>query len=56
MSVEHLAELNKTHSGIPYPEEMGGGIMVEIEVFHQLHCLVLTSSESVGDKPLLLTC
>ncbi|KAI0123234.1 hypothetical protein BJ170DRAFT_675069 [Xylariales sp. AK1849] len=31
--------LNKTHSGIPYPEEQGGGIMVEIEVFHQLHCL-----------------
>ncbi|KAK5989899.1 hypothetical protein PT974_08162 [Cladobotryum mycophilum] len=23
MPVEHLAELNKTHSGIPYPKEMG---------------------------------
>ncbi|GAB7354865.1 hypothetical protein MBLNU459_g5512t1 [Dothideomycetes sp. NU459] len=39
MAEEHRAELNKTHSGIPYPEEQGGGIMVEIEVFHQLHCL-----------------
>ncbi|KZM21317.1 hypothetical protein ST47_g7533 [Ascochyta rabiei] len=39
MPAKHLAELNKTTSGIPYSEEQGGGIMVEIEVFHQLHCL-----------------
>ncbi|OIW27028.1 hypothetical protein CONLIGDRAFT_647147 [Coniochaeta ligniaria NRRL 30616] len=39
MPEEYRGVLNKTHSGIPYPEEMGGGIMVEIEVFHQLHCL-----------------
>lgn len=37
---EHRAEMNKTDSGISYPEEQGGGLMVEIEVFHQLHCLV----------------
>lgn len=39
MPAEYLAVLNKTGSGIPYSEEQGGGIMVEIEVFHQLHCL-----------------
>ncbi|KAK0760705.1 hypothetical protein N5P37_006902 [Trichoderma harzianum] len=39
MPEKYRAELNKTNSGIPYPKEQGGGIMVEIEVFHQLHCL-----------------
>ncbi|KAK0724427.1 hypothetical protein B0H67DRAFT_470751, partial [Lasiosphaeris hirsuta] len=39
MPAEYLGVLNKTGSGIPYAEEDGGGIMVEIEVFHQLHCL-----------------
>jgi len=39
MPDKYRAALNKTHSGISYPEEAGGGIMVEIEVFHQLHCL-----------------
>lgn len=43
MPEKYRAELNKTNSGIPYPKEQGGGIMVEIEVFHQLHCLVLNS-------------
>ncbi|KAF2206317.1 hypothetical protein CERZMDRAFT_28061, partial [Cercospora zeae-maydis SCOH1-5] len=36
---KYREELNKTHSGILYPPEQGGGVMVEIEVFHQLHCI-----------------
>ncbi|KAJ5754098.1 uncharacterized protein N7511_008251 [Penicillium nucicola] len=39
MPQKYLGVLNKTGSGISYSEEQGGGIMVEIEVFHQLHCL-----------------
>jgi len=41
MPEEHRVELNKTHSGILYPPEKGGGVMVEIEALHQLHCLNL---------------
>lgn len=44
MPEKYREVLNKTHSGVPYPEEKGGGIMVEIEVFHQLHCLVMHTS------------
>lgn len=42
MPEKYLGDLNKTGSGISYSEEQGGGIMVEIKVFHQLHCLVHT--------------
>jgi hypothetical protein len=41
MPEEHRVEPNKTHSGILYPPEKGGGIIVEIEAMHQLHCLNL---------------
>ena len=27
-------------SAVRYPEEMGGGYMGSLEVFHQLHCVV----------------
>jgi hypothetical protein len=40
MPEKYREVLNKTHSGLLYPEEQGGGVMVEIEVFHQVHCLV----------------
>ena len=40
MPTEYLAPLNKSDSFLLYPEELGGGVMVETEVFHQLHCLV----------------
>jgi hypothetical protein len=40
MPEQYRGVLNKTHSGLLYPEEQGGGVMVEIEVFHQVHCLV----------------
>ena len=41
--------LNKADSVIPYPDELGGGTMVETEVFHQLHCLVQTTSNLIHD-------
>ncbi|KAB8237446.1 oxidase ustYa family protein [Aspergillus alliaceus] len=41
MEPKHLPLLNKSETAIRYSPEQGGGYMVELEVFHQLHCLNL---------------
>jgi len=40
MDSKFLPLWNKSDTAITYSEEQGGGHMVELEVFHQIHCLV----------------
>ena len=40
MEPKYLPLLNKSETAIRYSKDQGGGYMVELEVFHQIHCLV----------------
>lgn len=45
--------LNKTNTGMEYkhvPESIGTGYVAQVEVLHQLHCVVSTSSSLALDK------
>lgn len=42
LSFQELEEMDATHraSAIQFPESKGGGYMGDLEVFHELHCVV----------------
>ena len=42
LSFQELEKIDGTHraSAIQFPESKGGGYMGDLEVFHELHCVV----------------